>query len=121
MAQGFKAKAGGKGKQTAKKARAAHQKKPKQKQLGKGRKAFAAKGRKASLAKEEAATSKAINRKNETAVAARAVGAGNTFFLKDIKEAGKKEIGKQKQQLHKRESKAAKMSERLQDQLKKLR
>ena len=37
-----------------------------------------------------------FNRRNEVTVAARAVGSGNTFFLNDIKEAGKKEIGKKK-------------------------
>ena len=114
MAQGFKLKSN---KPNSKKSRPTHQK---QKQLGKGRKAFAAKGRKRALAKQETQTTKAINRKNEVAVAARAVGAGNTFYLKDIKEAGKKEIGKQKSELRKRESKSVKMSERLKEQLDKL-
>lgn len=115
MAQGgFKLKSS---KPDPKKARATHQK---QQQLSKGRKAFATKGRKAILAKQEQQTSKAINRKNEMAVAARAVGAGNTFFLKDIKEAGKKEMGKRKDELKKRESKSAKMSDRLKEQLNKL-
>lgn len=91
-----------------------------QKQLSKGRKAYSAKGRKAALAKQEAATSKAINRKNEVTVAARAVGAGSRFFLKDIKEAGKKEIGKKRVELRKKESKSVKMSERLTEKLNKL-
>mmetsp|Transcript_29560 Transcript_29560/g.62798 ORF Transcript_29560/g.62798 Transcript_29560/m.62798 type:complete len:119 (+) Transcript_29560:370-726(+) len=95
-------------------------KKQKRKQLSKGRKAFAAKGRKVTLAKQETQTTKAINSKNETVVAARALGAGNTFSLKDIKEAGKKELGKQKHDLRKRESKSSKMSERLKEQLNKL-
>ena len=100
----------------ARKSRPTHQKK----QLSKGRKAFATKGRKAIVAKQEMQTSKAINRKNEIAVAARAVGAGNTFYLKDIKEAGKKELGKRKDDLKKREGKSVKMSERLKEQLNKL-
>jgi len=92
----------------------------KQKQVSKGRKAFSAKGRKATLAKQEAETSKAINRKNEVTVAARAVGAGSNFFLNDIKEAGRKEIGKKNAELRKKESKSVKMSERLMEQLNKL-
>ena len=117
MAQGgFKLKSN---KPNAKKAQ--QKQKQKQKQLSKGRKAFAAKGRKAALAKQESQTTKAINRKNETAVAARAVGAGNTFYLKHIKEAGKSELGKKKAELRKRESKSVKMSERLKEQLDKLR
>jgi len=48
------------------------------------------------------------------------VGAGNTFYLNDIKEAGKKEIGNRKAELRKRESKSVKMSERLKEQLNKL-
>ncbi|KAL7554825.1 hypothetical protein ACHAWF_018465 [Thalassiosira exigua] len=118
MAQGgFKLKSN---KLNSKKARSTHQKQ-KQKQLSKGWKAFAAKGRKVALAKQESQTTKAINRKNETAAAARAVGAGNTFYLNDIKEAGKKELGKQKAELRKRENKTVKMSERLKEQLDKLR
>lgn len=113
MAQGgFKLKS----KPNANKTKPTHQKK----QLSKGRKSFAAKGRAASLAKQETQTSKAINKKNELAVAARAVGAGNTFYLKDIKEAGKKELGKKKDQLRKKEGKAGKMQERLKEQLSKL-
>mmetsp|Transcript_14146 Transcript_14146/g.30253 ORF Transcript_14146/g.30253 Transcript_14146/m.30253 type:complete len:119 (-) Transcript_14146:322-678(-) len=106
-------------KPNSKKPRPAHKKK-KQRQLSKGWKSFAAKGRKCAFAKQEAQTTKTINNRNEIAVAARAVGAGNTFALKDIKEAGKKEIGKQKDVLRKRESKSLKMSERLREQVEKL-
>lgn len=95
-------------------------KKQRQQNLSKGRKAFAAKGRKVSLARQESETTKTINRRNEIAVAARALGAGNTFALKDLKEAGKKEIGKQKDVLNKRESKSVKMTERLREQVSKL-
>jgi hypothetical protein len=54
------------------------------------------------------------------AVAARAVNAGNTFFSKDLKEAGKKGLGKNKDKLRKKEGKMGKMKERLEGQLKKL-
>lgn len=118
MAQGgFKSKS--KGNPNSKKSRPAH-KKQKQKQLSKGWKTFAAKGRKSTFAKQEAQTTKAINSKNEIIAAARAVGAGNTFSLKDIKEAGQKELGKQKSNLRKKESKSLKMSERLREQVNKL-
>ena len=93
--------------------------KKKQKQVSKGWKTFAAKGRKASQAKQEISTSKAINRKNEIAVAARAVGSGAKFALKDLKEAGKKEVLKNKDALRKKEAKS-KMSERMKEQLNKL-
>lgn len=115
MAQSFKLKS----KAPAKKSKA-NQKKPKNKLFSKGRKEFSAKGRKRALAKQDADTSKAINRKNEVTVAARAVGSGSRFFLNDIKEAGKKEIGKKNAELRKRESKSVKMSERLTQQLNKL-
>jgi hypothetical protein len=105
-----------KSKPNTSKSKPTHQKK----QLSKGRKAFAAKGRAATFAKQETQTSKAINKKNELAVAARAVGAGGTFYLKDIKEAGKKEIGKNKDKLRKKEGKVGKMQERLKEQLNKL-
>ena len=122
MAQGgFKSKSGNNpnSKKASGRTTNAKQKQKNKKSINKGWKTYAAKGRKASQAKQETATSKAINKKNEITVAARAVGAGNTFYLKDIKEAGKKEIGKQRSQLHKRESNS-KMSERLQTQLNKL-
>mmetsp|Transcript_11926 Transcript_11926/g.29182 ORF Transcript_11926/g.29182 Transcript_11926/m.29182 type:complete len:118 (-) Transcript_11926:311-664(-) len=91
-----------------------------QKNISKGWKSYSAKGRKVTLAKQEAQTSKAINRKNEIEVAARAVGAGNTFYLKDIKDAGKKELAKQKTKLTNKERNAMKMHDRLKVQLDKL-
>lgn len=115
MAQG-----GGKlkSKPSAKKAKPAHHQK---KQLSKGRKTFTAKrGAAVACAKQETHTSKAINKKNEQAVAARAVNAGNTFFSRDLKEAGKKELGKNKDKLKRKEGKMGKMKERLEEQLKKL-
>ncbi|KAL7554892.1 hypothetical protein ACHAWF_018441 [Thalassiosira exigua] len=100
----------------SKKARSTHQN-HKQKQLSKGHKAFAAKGHKATLAKQEPQTSKAIDRKNETAVAVWAAGAGNTFYFNDTKEREKKELERQKAELRKRENKTAKVSEKLKEQL----
>lgn len=88
------------------------------KKLGKGPKHFAAKGR--NKLKEEEETSKAINRKNEAIVSAKALGAGNTFFLKDIKKVGKKELDKQVKQRNKKQANAQKLTDRLQEQLKKL-
>lgn len=104
------------------KSKATKKSKPSQQKrnLSKGRKAFAAKGRKATQAKQEHETSKAINRKNEATVAARAVGAGGKFFLTDMKEAGQKEIKKKNDELRKKEKKGAKMTERLQAQIDKL-
>ena len=117
MAQGaFKLKAG---KSDAKKSRANKKHIQRQKQLAKGPKAFKAKGRKSALAQQESRTSKAINSKNEVAIAARAVGAGSRFSLKDIEGAGKKELGKQRTETRRRESKRA-MGERLKEQLHKL-
>lgn len=119
MAQGgFKSKKSGNSKPGK---RPNKKKQQKQKQLGKGRKSFAAKGRKATQAKDAIETTKAINSKNETIVAARAVGSGSRFYLNDIKDAGKKEIGRQRTNLKKKETKSMRMSERLQlklDQLK---
>lgn len=102
--------------------KAAKKNKPSQQKrnLSKGRKAFAAKGRKKTQAKQENETSKAINRKNEATVAARAVSSGGRFFLNDVKEAGQKEIKSKNDQLRKKEKKGAKMSDRLQSQIDKL-
>mmetsp|Transcript_28216 Transcript_28216/g.51030 ORF Transcript_28216/g.51030 Transcript_28216/m.51030 type:complete len:121 (-) Transcript_28216:254-616(-) len=104
-------------KSDSKKARPAHKnKKQSQNQVTKGWKSYAAKGRKTAAAKHDTSTTKGINVKNEIAVAARAVGAGNTFYLRDIREAGKKQIGKQQREQRKKENNA-KMSERLKVQL----
>mmetsp|Transcript_18561 Transcript_18561/g.26116 ORF Transcript_18561/g.26116 Transcript_18561/m.26116 type:complete len:124 (+) Transcript_18561:105-476(+) len=90
------------------------------KKLNKGRKSFAAKGRKCSLAKREVETSKAINRKNEAHISAKALSAGSKFFLADIKEVGKVELKKQNIAMKKVENKSTKLSDRLKDQLKKM-
>mmetsp|Transcript_5600 Transcript_5600/g.7969 ORF Transcript_5600/g.7969 Transcript_5600/m.7969 type:complete len:121 (-) Transcript_5600:256-618(-) len=90
------------------------------KTVGKGRKAYKAKGRKGAVEREKNETSKAINRKNEALVCARAVGSGDRFFLKDIRETGKKEIDQQNKERYRKENKSAKVTDRLKDQLKKL-
>lgn len=104
-------------KPNSKKSKPTHQK---QKQLSKGRKTFAAKGRKKTQARQDDDTTKAINRKNEITVAARVMSTGNKFAMKDLKDAGKKEIGKQNQTLRRKESKSLKMSGRLREQVEKL-
>jgi len=88
------------------------------KKLGKGPKQFAAKGRKKQKQEEE--TTKAINRKNEALLSAKALGSGGTFFLSDIQEVGKKEINKQVKARNKKQANAQKLTDRLQEQLKKL-
>lgn len=91
------------------------------KRSAKGWKTHAAKGRKAGSARQEAATTKAINAKNESMISGRAVAAGNTFFLSDIKKQGKEETEKNNKDRAKREAKGSnKLSNRLKDQLKKL-
>lgn len=92
------------------------------KKSSKGWKTHAAKGRKAGSARAEAATTRAINAKNEAIVCGRAVSAGNTFFLNDIKERGREEMEKSQAERSKRETKGGsnKVTKRLKDQLKKL-
>jgi hypothetical protein len=88
------------------------------KKLSKGPKQIAAKGRKKQRQEEE--ITRSINRKNEAITSARALGAGNSFFLKDIKEAGKQELDKQVKRRNKKQANAQKLTDRLQEQLKKL-
>lgn len=114
MTQGLKKPAGNKKKS------AASAKKQQSKQLSKGRKNFKPKGRKATHAKEDIVATKAINKKNEVAASAKAVGAGNTFFLQELKEAGTKEIQKQKRNQMRVEKKSHTLSSRLKDQLRKM-
>ncbi|KAG7361806.1 hypothetical protein IV203_036907 [Nitzschia inconspicua] len=63
---------------------------------------------------------KAINRKNERIIAAKACTAGTNFFLKDIAEKGKKEGRRQTAVRDKKQSKSNSMSDRLKDQIQKL-
>lgn len=90
------------------------------KKVSKGRKLYATKGQKGFAAKQGVETTKAINRKNEATVAARAIGAGDRFFLNDIKEVGKKELNQQTKERSKKERNAHKLTDRIKDQLRQL-
>ena len=90
------------------------------KMAGKGRKHHAPKGRKAVGARDDMETTKAINRKNEALISARAVGDGTKFFLNYVKEVGKKELNEQVKARNKKEDKATKLSDRVKQQLKKM-
>jgi len=93
----------------------------KQQKIAKGRKTFQPKGRRAIQDKlNEHGISRDINRKNEAAVAAKALSAGSTFFLGDVKIAGKKELMECSKTKAKHENKATKLSDRLKEQLKKM-
>ena len=52
--------------------------------------------------------------------AAKALGAGNTFSLNDIKETGKKRLKELNTEKRKKEHNAAKQSDRVKEQLRKL-
>lgn len=70
---------------------------------------------------EQIATTKAINRKNEAGVAAKAVAVGTQFFLTDIASTGKTEMNKKLKERNKRQGKTTSgASERLKVQLRKL-
>ena len=93
----------------------------KKKTPAKGRKEYhAKKARSAASYRDEKETTKAINKKNEAIVAAKAVSVGTQFFLNDIAEKGTKEMKKQIKERNKKQGKTTKMSDRLQDQLRKL-
>jgi hypothetical protein len=113
MAQGLK-------KVQSKKKSHAAVKKLQSRKLCKGKKAFKAKGRSATIANQEITTSKAINKKNEIRASARAIGAGNTFFLNELKESGKKELKRLNINQTKSEKKTNTLSSRLKDQLRKM-
>lgn len=111
---------GGMGKQK-KKSVASIKKQRKQSQAAtKGRRTIQAKGRKLLQSKEIQSTTKAINKKNEKLASAKAVAAGNTFFLNEIKEAGKNEISRMNQEKLKKERGSNKLSSRLKKQLRKM-
>ena len=69
---------------------------------------------------EIAATTKAINRKNEKAIAAKAVAVGTQFFLSDISTKGKAEMEKQIKERNKKQDKASGAADRLKKELRKL-
>lgn len=68
----------------------------------------------------ESDIAKAINRKNEAIISAKAVGEGTRFFLGDVTAAGSKELKAQMQTRNKKETKAEKMTDRVKEQLRKL-
>mmetsp|Transcript_27648 Transcript_27648/g.32721 ORF Transcript_27648/g.32721 Transcript_27648/m.32721 type:complete len:122 (+) Transcript_27648:205-570(+) len=115
MAQGL-------GKTPKKNKSAASSAKLSKRKLAKGRMTFATKGRnKVALARQNVATSRAICKKNEKIISAKAITAGNTFFLNDIKEQGKKEKLRFKRNQTREEKKGVNdLGRRLKDQLKKL-
>lgn len=66
-------------------------------------------------------TTKAINKKNESLIAAKAVGVGTKFFLADIADSGKQELTKQTQERDKKQqNKSSRATNRLKEQLRKL-
>ena len=124
MAQGGKFKSGG-GASSAKQKRksVASVKKQQRKQAqtsSKGRRTIQAKGRKLVESRGIQNATKAINKKNEILASAKAVAAGNTFFLNEIKEKGKKEINRSNQSKLKKETGSNKLSSRLKKQLRKM-
>jgi hypothetical protein len=115
MAQG----SGAKMQKKAKSAAAAKKKVVRTKTVTKGWKEF--KHKRIAEKAEEIATTKAINRKNEAGVAAKAVAVGTQFFLQDIASSGKTEMGKKLKERNKKQGKTtAGASERLKVQLRKL-
>mmetsp|Transcript_28477 Transcript_28477/g.81903 ORF Transcript_28477/g.81903 Transcript_28477/m.81903 type:complete len:111 (+) Transcript_28477:136-468(+) len=66
------------------------------------------------------AATKAINRKNERLIAAKAMNAGTNFSLTDISEKGKNESQRQTAERDKKQNKPTKLSQRLQVRLNKL-
>mmetsp|Transcript_19897 Transcript_19897/g.25624 ORF Transcript_19897/g.25624 Transcript_19897/m.25624 type:complete len:120 (+) Transcript_19897:134-493(+) len=93
------------------------------KALNKGQKTFKAKGLASDIRlRDEHDTTKAINRKNESLVAAKAVKTGTNFFLTDMTERGSKQMKKEISDRNKKQNKhkASKLTDRLQDQLKKV-
>lgn len=121
MAQGL-----GKMQRKQKSGGATKKKQARKQALSKGKKQFTAK-RRAVLAnghyKADQATTKAINQRNESLVAAKALSSGalaSQFFLKDLADKGKKEQTDQLRQRNKKENKEINQTERLKKQLKKL-
>jgi hypothetical protein len=93
------------------------QKRKNAKVVTKGRKTYNPKGRKAVEFKEDHETSKALARKTEAHVSAKAIARGSRFFLSDVKEVGKKELNVQEKLRNKKEEKEKKMDQRLKEQL----
>ncbi len=96
------------------------QKKKSAKAVSKGRKTFNPKGRRAVEFKETAETSKALARKTEAYVSAKAIAQGSRFFLSDVKQAGSEELQVQEKVRNKKEEHEKKIDQRLREQLRKL-
>ena len=92
----------------------------KTKSLSKGRKSFNARGAKTGAFRDEKETTKTINKKNESIVAAKAVSVGTRFFLTDVAEKGTNQMNAELKQRNKKQDKSTKLSDRLKDQLQKL-
>jgi hypothetical protein len=69
---------------------------------------------------DDIATTKAINRKNEAGIAAKAVAVGTQFFLTDIATKGKTDLNKKLNERNKKQGKATGAADRLKVQLRKL-
>mmetsp|Transcript_27033 Transcript_27033/g.63315 ORF Transcript_27033/g.63315 Transcript_27033/m.63315 type:complete len:119 (+) Transcript_27033:109-465(+) len=116
MAQGSGKLAKAKKSKGAQKRQAVRKKTP-----GKGRKHYKAKRVHQNVQAEED-TTKAINQRNESIVAAKAVSSGTNFFMKNLSEKGNKEMNKQLRHRDKRQDKqkSSKLTDRLEDRLKKI-
>ena len=89
--------------------------------LKKGRKSFQEKKARHILQSQtEKETTKAINRKNEALIAAKAVSVGTKFFLTDVTQKGQKEHTKQLKERSKKQDRAKSKTEKLKQQLEKL-
>ncbi len=92
------------------------------KTVTKGRKDFKPKNINASVI-DKLETTKAINRKNEIGVAAKAVSVGTKFFMQDVTQSGQQAHKKQIQIRDKKQMKSSSMastSNRLKEKLRKL-
>ena len=91
------------------------------KTISKGRKRYSSTKQNANTSHrmEEERTTKSINHRNETLVAAKAVSSGTRFFLSDMKQRGTQEMKKQIKERNKKQSKqtASKLSNRLEQSL----
>ena len=121
MAQGL-----GKLQRKAKSGGAAKKQQLRKQALSKGKKQFGVK-KKSVLAnghyQADKETTKAINQRNESLVAAKALSSGalaSQFFLKDLASKGQKEQSEQLRKRNKKESKEINQTERIKKQLKKL-
>lgn len=93
------------------------------KRATKGWKTHKPKGRKAAEGKSDVSVSKAISKKNELLISAKAISHGSRFFLNDLKENGQKALEKGNKAKLKKEAKDHKKShvtDRIKEQLKKI-